>query len=199
MGLACHRAGQLESLPGFRRVCPLAAWVRLRVKGGQMGLLRTVVLGRKQGLRAKLKSALCGGTCSTESAADVAHREDPVVAVGEQALSLGLEAPKDVTPPEGFEVVLHKDALKDGELVEIIIAGTAIAVAKFDGAFHAIDNRCPHAEGPLGEGKMDGPVVTCPYHGWEFDVRDGACLTDSDCSIQSFEVKVVGDAVCVAA
>jgi nitrite reductase/ring-hydroxylating ferredoxin subunit len=164
-----------------------------------MGLLRTVILGRKEGIRSKLKSALCGGTCSADSDDPVARKEDPVVAVGEQALSLGLEAPKDVTPPEGFEVVLHKDALAEGELVEIIIAGTAIAVAKFDGEFRAIDNRCPHADGPLGEGELDGPVVKCPYHGWEFDVRDGSCLTSSDCSIKTFEVRVIGDAVCVAA
>jgi hypothetical protein len=123
-----------------------------------MGLLRTVILGRKDGVRAKLKSALCGDTCSSDSDSSVAQNEPPVVAVGEQALSLGLEAPKDVTPPEGFEVVLHKDAIEEGDLVEIIIAGTAIAVAKFDGEFHAIDNSCPHAEGPLGEG-VSRPVI----------------------------------------
>jgi len=164
-----------------------------------MGLLRTVVMGRKDGVRAKLRSAICGDTCSSDSGPSVAQNEPPVMAVGEQALSLGLEAPKDVTPPEGFEVVLHKDAIQEGDLVEIIIAGTAIAVAKFDGDFHAIDNSCPHAEGPLGEGELSGPVVKCPYHGWEFDIRDGACLTASECSINTFEVRVIGDAVCVAA
>jgi nitrite reductase/ring-hydroxylating ferredoxin subunit len=163
-----------------------------------MGLLRTVVLGRKDGIRAKLKVALCGDACGDKSEASAAHTSAPSVAVGEQSLSLGLEAPKDVTPPEGFEVVLHKDALPEGELVEIIIGGTAIAVAKVSGSFHAIDNQCPHAEGPLGEGELSGPIVKCPYHGWEFDVRDGTCLTTSDCTIKVFEVRIVDDAVCVA-
>jgi len=118
--------------------------------------------------------------------------------VGERSLSLGLEPPKDVTPPEGFEVVLHKDALGAGEVIEIIIAGRAIAVANVDGSFFALSNACPHAQGPLGEGALAGPVVSCPYHGWEFDVRTGACLTDPASEVETYAVEVVDHAVCVA-
>ena len=162
-----------------------------------MGLLRTVILGRQNGLRARLLGQVFGDAAAKRSEGD-SGRTAPPVAVGEQSLSLGLEAPKDVTPPEGFEVVLHKDALPEGELVEIIIGGKAIAVAKFEGSFYAIDNACPHADGPLGEGELNGPVVKCPYHGWEFDVRDGNCLTATKCKVTSFAVQVVDEAVCVA-
>lgn len=163
-----------------------------------MGLLRTVILGRKDGLRASLLERILGDSAPPRSDSTAGRTAAPAVAVGEQSLSLGLEAPKDVTPPEGFEVVLHKDALPEGELVEIIIGGKAIAVAKFEGAFYAIDNACPHADGPLGEGELSGPVVKCPYHGWEFDVRDGNCLTATKCKVSSFKVEIVDDAVCVA-
>jgi len=163
-----------------------------------MGLLRTLILGRKDGLRAKLMKGVGAGDGQRGPQGSAAHSSGSGIAVGEQSLSLGLEAPKDVTPPKGFEVVLHKDALPEGDLVEIIIGGTAIAVAKVSGEFYAIDNTCPHAEGPLGEGELSGPVVKCPYHGWEFDVRDGTCLTASDCAVKAFEVRVVDDAVCVA-
>jgi nitrite reductase/ring-hydroxylating ferredoxin subunit len=115
----------------------------------------------------------------------------------EKALRLKKEPPRDVTPPEGYEVVLHKDALEAGRIIEIIIGGTAIAVANVDGAFHAISNTCSHAEGPLGEGSLDGAVVSCPYHGWQYDVRTGACLTNPQGTIASFPVQLVGDAVCV--
>lgn len=163
-----------------------------------MGLLRTVILGRKDGIRASMLRRALGGGESGGTKDSAGRSAPPPVAVGEQSLSLGLEAPKDVTPPEGFEVVLHKDALPEGDMVEIIIGGKAIAVAKFEGAFYAIDNACPHADGPLGEGELNGPVVKCPYHGWEFDVRDGNCLTASNCTVTSFDVKVVDEAVCVA-
>jgi nitrite reductase/ring-hydroxylating ferredoxin subunit len=161
-----------------------------------MGLLRILLFGRPNGIRAKLFGRE-GADASRQERSGWKPQDDSVE-VGERSLSLGLEPPKDVTPPEGFEVVLHKDALPKGQVVEIIIAGTAIAVANVDGTFHAISNTCAHAEGPLGEGGLEGHVVTCPYHAWEYDVRSGACLTDSSVAVETYEVQVVDDAVCVA-
>jgi nitrite reductase/ring-hydroxylating ferredoxin subunit len=115
----------------------------------------------------------------------------------EKVLKLKKEPPKDVTPPEGYEVVLHKDALEKGRIIEIIIAGTAIAVAHVDQRYYAIANACPHADGPLGEGQLDGTLVTCPYHGWQFDLTDGSCKTNPYAKVTTYPVQVVGDAVCV--
>ncbi len=116
-----------------------------------------------------------------------------VVAGGKQAK----EPPKAVTPPDGFEVVLHREALAPGEVTEVILAGTAIAICNIDGGFHAVSNTCPHAGGPLGEGKVVGNSVVCPYHGWGFDVADGRCSVQDDIHLPVYEVRVVGDAVCV--
>jgi nitrite reductase/ring-hydroxylating ferredoxin subunit len=49
-----------------------------------------------------------------------------------------------------------------------------LAVFNVDGALYAVDNTCPHRGGPLGEGDLDGTVVTCPWHGWRYDVTTGA-------------------------
>ena len=163
-----------------------------------MSLLRTLIVGRENGVRAKVREALVSGGKSGSASRGAGQTDAEPLVVGEQSLSLGLEAPKDVTPPEGFEVVLHKDALPVGDVVEIIIGGQAIAVANVDGQFYAFENACPHADGPLGEGGMEGCVVKCPYHGWEFDVRDGSCLTVEDQSVASYAVQIVEDAVCVA-
>ena len=46
-----------------------------------------------------------------------------------------------------------------------------VALFNIDGTFHAIDNVCKHRGGPLGEGELEGDTVTCPWHGWQFDVR----------------------------
>lgn len=165
-------------------------------------LLRVIVLGRKDGLRARLRRR-CGLSGSRVTSAPEAKgaerpaREEVVgsgVAVGGQR---PLEPPRDVTPPDGFEVILHRDALGPGELTEVIIAGTAIAVSRIDDAYHAISNTCPHAGGPLGDGTLEGEHVVCPYHGWAFDVRTGQCKTNAESSVSCFEVRVVGDAVCV--
>ena len=163
-----------------------------------MGLLRTVFLGRENGLRRTALKQVLGTRDSESQSSDVAQESDSRVAVGEQSLALSIEAPKDVTPPEGFEVVLHKDALPEGEMVEIIIAGKEIVVAKFSDQFFALANACPNGGGTLGEGELSGPVVKCPYDGLEFDIRNGSCLSSNDVSLATFKVEVVAAAVCVA-
>lgn len=157
-------------------------------------LLRWVLLGREKGLRRGILRRVTGGSQPPQASSST---EAPPPS-GEAALNLGLEPPKGITPPEGFEVVLHKDALPAGEVIEVIIAGKALAVANVDGQFHATDNRCPHAEGPLGEGRLQGKVLVCPYHGWQFDVEDGRCLTHAESSVRVHEVRIVDDAVCIA-
>lgn len=162
-----------------------------------MGLLGTLVRGRKNGIRSRIRRLMSGGAVDTSpGSAYSAPRETPPPPA-EAALGLSPEAPKDVTPPDGYEVVLHKDALPAGRVTEIIIAGTAIAVANVDGQFRASSNSCPHAGGPMGEGTLDGCTLTCPYHGWAFDLTDGSCSTNPDVQLQIYDVQVVGDAVCV--
>lgn len=155
-----------------------------------MSLLQSLIRGRPDGLRARLLRRF-----RPAEAAPAAPSRAPEAA--EKALGLRKEAPKDVTPPDGYEVVLHKDALDDGQIIEVIIGGTAIAVARVGGVHHAVANTCPHAGGPLGDGRLDGCVVSCPYHGWKFDVTTGACATQPSVSVRTYRVQIVGDAVCV--
>src|SRR5262249_42778847 len=50
---------------------------------------------------------------------------------------------------------------------------TAIAISFKDGQFGAVSNVCNHVGGPLGEGRLDGDYITCPWHGWKFHRRTG--------------------------
>lgn len=54
--------------------------------------------------------------------------------------------------------------------------GTTLALFNLGGTFYAIDNKCTHVGGPLGEGAVEGNVVTCPWHGSRFDIRTGKVL-----------------------
>lgn len=157
-----------------------------------MGLLSTLVLGRKDGFRARIRRRVFGGTAAFSAVDD-----PPPPPPAEAALGLSPEAPKDVTPPDGYEVVLHREALKPGMVTEIIIGGRAIAVANVEGTFRACVNACPHADGPLGEGSLEGGLLTCPYHGWQFDLDSGACPTNPEVTLTTYDVQVVEDAVCV--
>ena len=68
--------------------------------------------------------------------------------------------------------------------------GRSLAVFNVDGAFHAIDNACPHRGGPLGDGDMEGPLVLCPWHGWRWDVTTGANANNPAVKVACFPVSV---------
>jgi len=63
---------------------------------------------------------------------------------------------------------LAKTALKSCKA-----AAAAIALSFKDGQFGAVSNVCNHVGGPLGEGRLDGDFITCPWHGWKFHRRTG--------------------------
>ena len=63
--------------------------------------------------------------------------------------------------------------LPPGSCREVVVGDRLIALFNVAGAFYALDGVCPHQGGPLGKGCLNGHVVTCPWHGWQFDVRDG--------------------------
>jgi len=80
--------------------------------------------------------------------------------------------------------------LPPGTAIQVDIDGNAVAVCNVDGTLHAIDGVCPHSGGPLGHGTLDGPILTCPFHSWEFDCRTGASLADEDFHVATYPVKV---------
>jgi nitrite reductase (NADH) small subunit len=160
-----------------------------------MGLSRTLLLGRQNGLRARIRrriTAFWGGDAERRPPGREVSPPMPVALEPKVP-----EPPKDVVPPPGFEVVLHVDALAPGQIREVIVGGKAIAVANVAGAFYATTNSCPHAESPLAEGSLEGSQLTCPGHGWMYDVTTGACLTNPDVHLATYEVRVVDEAVCV--
>ena len=84
----------------------------------------------------------------------------------------------------------------EGTLVEA--GGKKIALFNVDGTFYAIDNTCLHRGGPVGQGDLEGVVVTCPWHGFQYDVTTGRNVFDREVGLQTFAVRVEGDEVLVA-
>jgi len=76
--------------------------------------------------------------------------------------------------------------------------GTAVALFNVGGTFYAIANACTHVGGPLGEGRLDGTTVTCPWHGSQFDVTSGQVLHGpARRAVATYPVRVRGDDVFV--
>ncbi|WP_176597927.1 Rieske (2Fe-2S) protein [Sphingobium sp. 15-1] len=62
----------------------------------------------------------------------------------------------------------------------------------------ATQARCPHAQGPLHQGELCGTVLTCPWHGWSFDLVTGECEEDPDLLIKRYDVTMEGNDILVS-
>lgn len=78
------------------------------------------------------------------------------------------------------------------------VNGRQVAVFNVAGLFHAIDNVCLHQGGPLAEGELDGCIVTCPWHGWTYDVGTGQSPDDPDTRVRRYDLKLDGGDILVA-
>ncbi|MFQ5960212.1 MAG: Rieske (2Fe-2S) protein [Candidatus Methylomirabilales bacterium] len=96
---------------------------------------------------------------------------------------------------EFVKVAEAKDiAAGTGILVEL--DGDRIALFNMNGTFYAIGDTCTHAGGPLSDGDLDGDVVTCPWHGAQFDVKTGEVVgPPAPELVTGYRVKVEGSDV----
>jgi len=92
----------------------------------------------------------------------------------------------------GFERVAKIAELTVGSVGEFQVGGTAVALANVGGTIYAINNTCLHEGGPLGEGTLEGKVVTCPWHGWQFDVTNGKEVQNPQAGVACYRTEVRG-------
>ena len=83
----------------------------------------------------------------------------------------------------------------EGRVVEA--SGRALALFNRDGTYHCLDNLCPHRGGPLGEGDLDGRLVSCPWHAWRWDVTTGENANNPAVRVPCFPVSVEGGGIFV--
>ncbi|MFB6170664.1 MAG: Rieske (2Fe-2S) protein [Haloarculaceae archaeon] len=108
-------------------------------------------------------------------------------------------------------VVGQADELSDGERLVTEVEGREVAVFRHEGEYYAYLNWCAHQGGPCGEGSLtgteiasydretgelrsnwerEGEILNCPWHGWEYDLTSGDCLSRTDVTLPSFPVEV---------
>jgi nitrite reductase (NADH) small subunit len=97
-----------------------------------------------------------------------------------------------------FIAVAKIDQIPPGTCRSVEVRGTFIALCNVEGTLYALDNTCPHAGGPIGEGTIAGDVVTCPWHGWRFNVRTGERPENPDFKLARCEVRLEGREIQVA-
>jgi len=92
------------------------------------------------------------------------------------------------------EIVWHKvledkNELAEGRVKTVTAEHHGICLTHFEGKFSALDNRCPHQGGPLGEGSIENGMLRCPWHGWDFHPCTGKPPGGYDDGITTYPVK----------
>jgi len=106
-------------------------------------------------------------------------------------------------PENNFQHVCSADQVPPGQSRAFSILGErgnkiGIALFNVDGKFYAISNVCVHQGGPLSKGVLENDIVTCPWHGWKYSVKDGRSPHEGGDSVSSYPVQVTKSEVYVS-
>ena len=97
-----------------------------------------------------------------------------------------------LAPPSGQFVSVGPAAgfAAGGHFVKV--EGRHLALFRLADGFHALDNLCLHHAGPLCEGEIDAhDEVTCPWHGWSYEIRTGRLVQDPKVGVSRHDVRIV--------
>ena len=98
-----------------------------------------------------------------------------------------------------FVKVAQISSIPVGETAVVDFEGEEVCVANVEGQIYAIGNGCSHRGGPLGDGQIDGEIVTCPWHGAEFNLKSGEALSPPASLPQpTYQVQLDGDDIKIA-
>ena len=90
------------------------------------------------------------------------------------------------------------DDLWEGEMKEVDVGGTSVLVVHAEGGHvAAFEPWCPHQQMPLADGDLEGRLLTCSAHRWEFDAVTGMGVNPDECALTRYLVEVNGDDVFV--
>ena len=89
------------------------------------------------------------------------------------------------------------DAPAEGQVMEAEAEGIEICLANVNGELAALDNICPHRQGPLGQGWVEGSSVVCPWHSWTFHCKTGESEYPPNHRVDVIPVRIEGGDVLV--
>ncbi len=132
----------------------------------------------------------------------------PFTLSGGTAVVLGLhvaaavrEARRDIdrarAAAAGFVDVCAADEIVENRGRTVCLSGERVAIFRYDGKVSAVSNVCKHQNGPLGEGKIVGGCIVCPWHGYEYEPASGRAPAPFTERLSTFSVRVIRGRVLV--
>ena len=95
-----------------------------------------------------------------------------------------------------YKVLDNKEELLENRVMTVTAGHKGICLTHFEGEYTALDNKCPHQGGPLGEGSIENGLLRCPWHGWDYHPCTGKAPGFDD-GVNKYDIKIEGEAVFV--
>ncbi len=105
----------------------------------------------------------------------------------------------ETAKPENWVDVASIENVREQGAVEVVVGTQIIAVFWANDSLYAIDGMCAHQGGPVAKGRVEGGCVTCPWHGWQYELATGIQTINRQPLQRTYEVRQNGDRVEVLA
>ena len=100
------------------------------------------------------------------------------------------------TPVPTKDIVVAAEAdIPDGQRKIVQVDNLSIGVFHHEGQWYAVRNSCIHRGGPVATGKLEGDILTCPWHGFQFNLRTAVCVADPKAELDHYPVSIVAGQV----
>lgn len=83
------------------------------------------------------------------------------------------------------------DAVTEIAALEVVVEGQILALFRYEGQLFALDGMCAHQGGPIAEGTVEHGCVTCPWHGWQYELASGIQTINRQPLQQTFETREI--------
>lgn len=94
-----------------------------------------------------------------------------------------------------LKTVCKRSELPEGESTIITVNHQDVAIFHVGGEYFAINDRCPHAGASLSSGYVEDGIVTCPWHGWRFRLKDGEWADNPRVKTECYRLQITDDLI----
>jgi toluene monooxygenase system ferredoxin subunit len=96
-----------------------------------------------------------------------------------------------------FEKAIALDDVWAGELTPCAVSGRRVVLVRTGDTVVALEDRCAHLGVPLSQGRLEGDVLTCAAHEWQYDATTGCGRNPASVRVNRYAVKIEGGDVWV--
>lgn len=89
------------------------------------------------------------------------------------------------------------EELQESGALELVVAGRVLAAFQTEEGVQVVDGMCAHQGGPIAQGHLDKTCITCPWHGWQYDLCDGRNLLTNKKMLDVFPAEIRGEEIWV--